>query len=220
VIRTPPATRVTVAGRACAKRMRTPYQCCSLLLRNDLFSMEWHGGRCCVRLARYATHSTPGAPFGATRRTYPGIGRTGAGTAIPGMMYAYRDVADTQRVTSGPPDGDSRSGCLRRVQRGQCFTWRRCDVPSARGGGASREPCGGARLALPGLVTLRDVGHGLFWREPGMFRRHLMLTSDSSAPRHVMVAPPQQVALTRVNVPRPCRRYGASHRPAALRVKT
>ena len=45
VIRTPPATRVTAAGRACAKRMRTPYQCCSLLLRNDLFSMEWHSRR-------------------------------------------------------------------------------------------------------------------------------------------------------------------------------
>jgi len=45
VIRTPPATRVTAAGRACAKRMKTPYQCCSLLLRNDLSSMEWHNRR-------------------------------------------------------------------------------------------------------------------------------------------------------------------------------
>jgi hypothetical protein len=59
----------------------------------------------------------------------------------------------------------------------------------------------------------------LFSRELGMSRRYLMFTSDSSAPRRAMVAPPQQDALTRVNVPRPCRRYGASHRPAELRVK-
>jgi hypothetical protein len=61
VIRTPPATRVTVAGRACAKRMRTPYQCCSLLLRNDLFSMEWHGRR-----DTPASRDTP--PFNTGRR--------------------------------------------------------------------------------------------------------------------------------------------------------
>jgi hypothetical protein len=36
--RTLPAISVTVAGRACAKRMKRPYQCCSLLLRNDSFS--------------------------------------------------------------------------------------------------------------------------------------------------------------------------------------
>jgi hypothetical protein len=35
--RTLPAISVTVAGRACAKRMKRPYQCCSLL-RNDSFS--------------------------------------------------------------------------------------------------------------------------------------------------------------------------------------
>jgi hypothetical protein len=56
VIRTLPATRVTVAGRACAKRMKTPYQCCSLLLRNDLLSMERHGRRGCACLWRYASH--------------------------------------------------------------------------------------------------------------------------------------------------------------------
>jgi hypothetical protein len=52
-MRTPPATRVTAAGRACAKRIRTPYQCCSLLLRNDLFSMEWHSRLRYACLARY-----------------------------------------------------------------------------------------------------------------------------------------------------------------------
>jgi hypothetical protein len=71
VIRTPPAIRVTVAGRACAKRMKTPYQCCSLLLRNDIFSMEWHGGHGSARLARFASYLTLGAPRRATRRFYP-----------------------------------------------------------------------------------------------------------------------------------------------------
>src|ERR1700722_16723079 len=96
-------------------------------------------------------------------------------------------------------------------------------APEGRGVGAMRgrrrAARGGARVALPGPITLRDVRHGLFSRELGMSRRYLMFTSDSSAPRRAMVAPPQQDALTRVNVPRPCRRYGASHRPAGLRVK-
>jgi hypothetical protein len=35
VSRTLPAISVAVAGRACPKRIETPYQCCSLLLRND-----------------------------------------------------------------------------------------------------------------------------------------------------------------------------------------
>jgi hypothetical protein len=43
----------------------------------------------------------------------------------------------------------------------------------------------------------------LFSRELGMSRRYLMFTSDSSAPRRAMVAPPQRVALTRVNVHAP-----------------
>src|ERR1700722_6205789 len=59
---------------------------------------------------------------------------------------------------------------------------------------------GGARLPLPGLITLREVRHGLFSCERGMVRRYLMFTRDSSAPRRAMVAPPQQDALTRVNV--------------------
>ncbi len=33
--RTPPAAKVDARGRACAKRMNRPHQCCSLLLRND-----------------------------------------------------------------------------------------------------------------------------------------------------------------------------------------
>ena len=73
VIRTPPATRVTAAGRACAKRMKTPYQCCSLLLRNDIFSMEWHGRRGYACLVRYASiqHWAPYAapPAVPTRST-------------------------------------------------------------------------------------------------------------------------------------------------------
>jgi hypothetical protein len=40
VSRTLPAISVTVAGRACAKRIETPYQCCSLLLRNDSSGMK------------------------------------------------------------------------------------------------------------------------------------------------------------------------------------
>ena len=59
---------------------------------------------------------------------------------------------------------------------------------------------GGVRLPLPGLITLREVRHGLFSCERGMVRRYLMFTRDSSAPRRAMVAPPQQDALTRVNV--------------------
>jgi hypothetical protein len=35
---TPPAMRAAVAGCACAKRMKTPYPCCSLLLWNDSVS--------------------------------------------------------------------------------------------------------------------------------------------------------------------------------------
>ena len=135
MIRTPPATRVTVAGRACAKRMKTPYQCCSLLLRNDIFSMEWHGGLGCARLARYATHSTLGVPPDATRDSYPvaghlialrpprnpaarrkivpetlrpGPAKTSADNAVPGMLYAQRDVTDTQSVTSEA--GDTQFG--------------------------------------------------------------------------------------------------------------
>jgi hypothetical protein len=41
VSRTLPAINVTVVGRACAKRMKRPYQCCSLLLWND--SSSWSG---------------------------------------------------------------------------------------------------------------------------------------------------------------------------------
>jgi hypothetical protein len=37
---TPPATRAALAGCACAKRMKTPYPCCSLLLRNDSVSTQ------------------------------------------------------------------------------------------------------------------------------------------------------------------------------------
>lgn len=47
VARTVPAIKVTVVGRACAKRMKRPYLCCSLLLRNDSFSM----GCCFMRRA-------------------------------------------------------------------------------------------------------------------------------------------------------------------------
>jgi hypothetical protein len=36
VSRTPPAMRAAVAGCPCAKRMKTSYPCCSILLRNDL----------------------------------------------------------------------------------------------------------------------------------------------------------------------------------------
>jgi hypothetical protein len=36
VSRTPPAMRAAVAGCPCAKRMKMPYPCCSMLLRNDL----------------------------------------------------------------------------------------------------------------------------------------------------------------------------------------
>jgi hypothetical protein len=39
VSRTLPAISVAVAGRACPKRIETPYQCCSLLLWNDSSSM-------------------------------------------------------------------------------------------------------------------------------------------------------------------------------------
>ena len=59
---------------------------------------------------------------------------------------------------------------------------------------------GGARVPPPGLITLREVRHGLFSCERGMVRRYLMFTRNSSAPRRAMVAPPQQDALTRVNV--------------------
>jgi hypothetical protein len=41
VSRTLPAISVAVAGRACPKRIETPYQCCSLLLRNDSSSLKW-----------------------------------------------------------------------------------------------------------------------------------------------------------------------------------
>ena len=64
VMRTPPAIRVAAAGRACAKRMKTPYQCCSLLLRNELYSV-WSDTADAVRLPR-AIH----LPFN-TGRTVP-----------------------------------------------------------------------------------------------------------------------------------------------------
>jgi len=51
--------------------MKTPYQCCSLLLRNDIFSMERHGRRGYACLVRYALYSTLGALRRATRRSYP-----------------------------------------------------------------------------------------------------------------------------------------------------
>jgi hypothetical protein len=72
-----------------------------------------------------------------------------------------------------------------------------------REAGETQRGARGARVALPGPITLRDVGHGLFSSELGMISRYLMFTSDSSAPRRAMVAPPQQVALTRVNVHAP-----------------
>jgi hypothetical protein len=44
---------------------------------------------------------------------------------------------------------------------------------------------------------------------PGTIRRYVMFTGGSSAPRCAMVAPPQRVALTRVNV----------HTPAVVTVR-
>lgn len=41
VRRTPPVTRLTLTGRACAKRMNAPASAARCCLRNDLFSMEW-----------------------------------------------------------------------------------------------------------------------------------------------------------------------------------
>jgi hypothetical protein len=41
VRRTPPVTRLTLTGRACAKRMSAPASAVRCCLRNDLFSMEW-----------------------------------------------------------------------------------------------------------------------------------------------------------------------------------
>jgi hypothetical protein len=72
-----------------------------------------------------------------------------------------------------------------------------------RDAGETQRGAWGSKGNAAGPITLRDVGHGLFSRELGMSRRYLMFTSDSSAPRRAMVAPPQQVALTRVNVHAP-----------------
>ena len=51
--------------------MKTPYQCCPLLLRNDIFSMERHSRRGYACLVRYALHSTLDDLRRATRRSYP-----------------------------------------------------------------------------------------------------------------------------------------------------
>ena len=97
VIRTLPATSETVAGRACAKRMKTPYQCCSLLLRNDIFGMEWHGRRGYACLVRYALHSTLGALRRATRRSYPVDGNVITPRSRTGDLAACRTTAQTVR---------------------------------------------------------------------------------------------------------------------------
>jgi hypothetical protein len=70
-MRTPPVTRLTPTGRTCAKRMKCPCQCCSRLLRNDLFSMEWLHPAANARLVRYAHHCTPSLVPGATMSTTP-----------------------------------------------------------------------------------------------------------------------------------------------------
>ena len=209
--------------------MKTPYQCCSLLLRNDIFSMEWHGRRGYACLVRYALHSTLGAVPRATRRSYP----------VDGNVITPRSRAGdlaTGWTTAGTVRSRSRGSRRARPQRQSCMlnvtllihsvlllsrrtASSEADVCEEFNGGSgfrsAAVTCGwrdagetqrgarGSRVTLPGPITLRDVRHGLFSRELGMSRRYLMFTSDSSAPRRAMVAPPQQVALTRVNVHAP-----------------
>jgi hypothetical protein len=53
-MRTPPVTRLTPAGRTCAKRMKCPCQCCSLLLRTTYSVWSGH-----IRLKRPARTVRP-----------------------------------------------------------------------------------------------------------------------------------------------------------------
>jgi hypothetical protein len=69
VSRTLPAINVTVAGRACAKRMKRPYQCCSLLLWND--SSSWSG---------FMTGDS------SARRHAPPIGHPAPWMALPALL--------------------------------------------------------------------------------------------------------------------------------------
>ena len=80
--------------------MKTPYQCCSLLLRNDLFSMEWHGRRGFACLVRYALHSTLGALPCATRRSYPVDGNVITPRSRTGDLAVCRTTAQTVRGLS------------------------------------------------------------------------------------------------------------------------
>ena len=85
--------------------MKTPYQCCSLLLRNDIFSMEWHGRRGYACLVRYALHSTLDDLRRATRRSYPVDGnvitrRSREGGRTPSLA--------TARTVRGRPRGSGR----------------------------------------------------------------------------------------------------------------
>jgi hypothetical protein len=71
VSRTPPATRAAVAGRACAKRMKTPYQCCSLLPGNDLSLIRWRPGSGLAPLAAIRHQLRPHTPRGRHRCLTP-----------------------------------------------------------------------------------------------------------------------------------------------------
>jgi hypothetical protein len=62
---------VTVAGRACAKRIKTPYQCWFVAAAERPIQYGVARQARCARLARYASYSTLGAARGATRLSYP-----------------------------------------------------------------------------------------------------------------------------------------------------
>jgi hypothetical protein len=74
VNRTPPATMAAVAGPACAKRIKTPYQYCSLLLRNDLCFIRWLHGTGLAWLPGYATYCTANAAR-VLLLSYPVVGQ-------------------------------------------------------------------------------------------------------------------------------------------------
>ena len=94
--------------------MKTPYQCCSLLLRNDIFSMEWHGKRGYACLVRYVLHSTLGALRRATRRSYPIDGNVITPRSRTGDLADFGTLAQAMR---GRPRGGGRA----RPRRQSCM---------------------------------------------------------------------------------------------------
>ena len=94
--------------------MKTPYQCCSLLLRNDIFSMEWHGRRGYACLVRYALHSTLDAVPRATRRSYPVDGQVITPRSRAGDLAAGLTTVLTVR-------GRSRGSMRARPRRRCCM---------------------------------------------------------------------------------------------------